>query len=675
MAIFCVTGNSGKSVEITADIFILNGISKGQDAHRGVDISMAQWHAKALASIPKSQSMYATGEQISANSRKLAIDILSARNATPDWFWAETQSVRFLQFWKGLDPNIRFILTCADINSHLIYLLEQGELSSENVSDVISEWCELTIKMLSFHLSNPSNAALIPVNNCADLAYQALQTLNERWNLGICGDSDRSAETSDYINLTSYIATQILIDYPEACDLDKKLQSLFKNTDLGAFIPKHKQLKLAIDNLQYLSRKEEKALKTTGNQITIIKKEEDKSRQLSALETDKIALQERFSALAEQHGKLSKECDKNLEDLLSENEFLSSHLHNCQESLERNILINKELTLKAQATNQALVDYARSHREHCYYESFDITVESLGTADTYLFVFKNLYLIDRLIPLVRFTITASDNALSIRFTKGSTDWLQSTGGRSFDLDFICDPTPGSPYLATNVQLTELSTSSWDRLIALIDYLLVITKAHLPPERKANCLSEGLARLSSRLNNWPAVFRYDRLTLLNSIETGLYQRLEAHIENMSAGMERWPSVRYNIATVESSEQTFGKNPRLEFPESAHNALSTWHPEIVDQRGSRCELRFAQPNAMDLGAWKAMSGRDQLLVVALISSFGQQVKDMRINQPALTIDSTKWIALMSNMKFILSNNISKSSAISYSTLSLSKAHEKK
>ncbi len=636
---------------------------------------MAQWHAKALASIPKSQSMYATGEQISANSRKLAIDILSARNATPDWFWAETQSVRFLQFWKDLDPNIRFILACADINSHLIRLLEQGELSSENVSDVISEWCELTIKMLSFHVSNPSNTALIPVNNCTDLAYQALQTLNERWSLGICGDSGPSPETSAYIDLTSYIATQILIDYPEACDLDKKLQSLFKNTDLGASIPKHKQLKRAIDSLQCLSRKKEKTLKPNGNQITITKNEEDKSRHLSALETDKIALQERFSALAEQHGELSKECDKKLDDLLSENQLLLSHLHDCQESLEQNILLNKELTLKTQATNRALGAYARSHREHCYYESIDIAVESLGVADTYQFVFKNFYLIDRLIPLVRFTIITSDNALSIHFTQGSSDWLQSTGGRPFDRDFICDPIPGSPYLATNAQLTELSTSSWERLIALIDYLLVITKAHLPPEKKANCLNEGLARLSSRLNDWPAVFRYDRLTLLNSIETGLYQRLEVHIENMGAGIERWPSVRYNIATVESSEQTFGKNPRLEFPESEHNALNTWHPEIVDQRGSRCELRFAQPNAMDLGAWKAMSGRDQVLVVALISSFGQQVKDMRINQPALTIDSTKWTALMSSIKFILSNNISKPSAIPYSTLSLSKAHEKK
>lgn len=675
MAIFCVTGNSKKSVEITSDIFLSNGIPKGQDAHRSVDISMAQWHAKALASIPKSQSIHETVERVSASSRTLAIDILAAAQSTPVWFWAEPKSVRFLEFWKSLDTNIKFVLVSADISSHLMSLLETGKLSSENISEVMTEWFELTQKILSFHLSNAASTVLVPVNNRVDFAHQALGDLKEKWNLNIQDGTNNDAKPSDDTDIKLFVVSQILIDYPEVCELDIKLNSAFRHTQPSTRPSKHKKLKNAIDNLYYLASKKDNFIDTGYDQIIAIKKGEDKSRQLSALETDRIALQERFSALAQEYGESREAFHKKYDWLLSENEVLSSHLHHCQETLEKSITKNKELELQVQANGLALSNYAQAHPQYCYYESFDIAVEKLEAGNIYQLVFKNFYLMDSLIPLVRFTITESDDKLKLRFTRGSATWLQWTGGQPLNQDLICDPVFGSPYNATNAQLTALSTSSWDRLIALVDHLVRITHSKLSPDASINCLHDRLAELSSKLNNWPAVSRYDHCELLGSIETGLYQRLEINIENMAAGIERWPCVRYNVATVESSEQTFGQHPRLEFPESAISALNTWHPEIMDPRGLRCELRFAQPNAIDMPAWNAMSGQDQVLVVALISSFNQQAKDIQVHQPSLKIDAAKWTTLMISMKTILSNNITKNPSSPTSTVTLPKALHKK
>lgn len=659
MTIFCVTGNSRRSIDIAADILISNGISKGQYAHQGVDISMAQWHEKALASISKTQSIHSAIDIASVGSKKQARDILAAKTLTQDWFWAELQSVRFLEFWKSLDGNIRFLLTSSDITSHLSYHLERGELSSENISNVISEWCELSQQMLSFYLSNSKNTIFLSVNNSFELT-EGLESLQEKWDIGISPLTISPTHTPPYTNLISYMVARILDDHPKACDLDNKLKIIFKNSDHKSHPTKKNHLKLALDDLNALSARAE--IIKPNKQTEDIKYEEDKSLQISEYPDDRVTLQEQFSDLAEQHGRSREDLDIKLNILISENEILSHQLHQCQEILEKNFAANRFLSIQAREKDLVLASYSTAHPQHCYYESMDIATENSNISNSYQFTINNLYLVDDLIPMVSFRVIESGDGLSACFTKTSNSWLRYTGGRLLDEHLVCNPASGNPYQGENSQLTALSTSSWNKLKALVRLLADITghpdSANLNLKTSIGPLNKGLQQLFSTLSNWPAVFRYDQVELISSIETGLYQRLEIQIKNLSAGQEFWPNVHYNLATVESTEQTFGQHPRLEFPESTPNALSSWYPEIVDHRGPRCELRFAQPNSIDIGAWNAMSGRDQVLVVALISGFSQQIKDLQASQDSSTFELTKWANLIHSMKSILSNNITKS-----------------
>lgn len=623
---------------------------------------MNQWHEKTLGSIPKSQSLNVTLDTVSVGSKRLALDILTAKNSSVDWLWAEIQSARFLEFWKHLDPNIQFILVSSDIKSHLIALLEQGKLSSENISDTIYEWCELTQRMISFHLSNSKRTVLVPVNNRITLAYEALQNIQDELKITI--DRNLSDESKKHcrFDLMQYIASQILVDYPEACEINRRLLSVFKIIEQPQDTPKHKQLKLAIDNLSYLSRKKEDNVDGTDDLVSMIKNEAADSRRLIAHETDVIILQERFSALAEQHGQSNAEADEKLETLQAENETLHDHLHNCQELLEKEIIRHRALSRKTQAQDLALANFACANPQHYYYEHLDITTETLDAKIRHEFSFTNIYLADSLLTRARIEILQSGDEVALRVFNSSSSWLVYSGGKLINEDFVCDPTPGNPYHKRNSELTSLSTTSWNRLVALVELLVKINEPtnSLSPgvTNEMRTLAEGCKRLLTRLKNWPPVARYDTLDLLGSIQTGLYQRVEIRIMNMVAGNYYWPYVYYNVATVESTENTFGMNPRLEFPESSPCTLDTWYPEVVDQRGARCELRFAQPNAVDVGAWNVMSDRDQVLIAALLSSFTQQFNYEKNHIRPSELVATKWTTLVQNMKSILARNIAQS-----------------
>jgi len=99
------------------------------------------------------------------------------------------------------------------------------------------------------------------------------------------------------------------------------------------------------------------------------------------------------------------------------------------------------------------------------------------------------------------------------------------------------------------------------------------------------------------------------------------------------------VEYRISTIDEHEDSFGQNPRLEFPRNAQQYLENWFIETNDFRGPRLELRFSRPDAMDTNIWSSLAEKDQVLIAGLISSMPIQFADLSKTE----IDtSAKWPA---------------------------------
>src|SRR5690606_3325920 len=115
-----------------------------------------------------------------------------------------------------------------------------------------------------------------------------------------------------------------------------------------------------------------------------------------------------------------------------------------------------------------------------------------------------------------------------------------------------------------------------------------------------------------------------------------------------GDQEWTQLQYRLATVNEPGQPVGKNPRLEFPQCAQYTLKSWFAETADDRGSRLELRFAQPDAMDTEVWERLATEDQNHIAGLLSTLPMQLDDLQQAQQATTQPWEAWRSMANTMR---------------------------
>src|SRR5690606_24276228 len=155
------------------------------------------------------------------------------------------------------------------------------------------------------------------------------------------------------------------------------------------------------------------------------------------------------------------------------------------------------------------------------------------------------------------------------------------------------------------------------VIFLVTRLENAPAGSLPPQMDSRRLMRGLAEFAKTLHSWPALMRFKQIEFSPVTSIPNYAALSIELKGVSLGDENLDQLSYRLASVDTVAGQFGNDPRLEFPESAREALTSWFAETSDDRGPRLELRFAKPNAFDMNVWNRLSARDQSLVAGLLS----------------------------------------------------------
>jgi hypothetical protein len=341
-----------------------------------------------------------------------------------------------------------------------------------------------------------------------------------------------------------------------------------------------------------------------------------------------------------------------------ENRILIECLHKSQETLESQIELNHTSKIDTKKQNERIKALAEKLPEHWEADSFYAESELHDDKKTVTWNFRNLFIEDRLIPELTFVTELQKHDFRLKLLRSTEQtcrhaplmrWPESLTEEDY---MPCYPIPGGIHHGTNAALSELGTSDW----AFILSLLMKLRSYLQNRSKAEMIIsidpmilQGVENTLNSLEAWPTMLRYDSFTTSENFNRKNYSALVCAMRNVSLGDRKWPTLDFVLSTVDNLEDTFGSNPRLEFAEvTANQPLSSWYAERDDEHGRRFELRFAHPDLMDIQVWKSISGSDQLLIAAIISSMPQMLHRAIHSSKTLLKSENKWATLAKSLR---------------------------
>lgn len=226
-------GHPHSGLESANDALVLAGLAPPRPA-RADSMGAAQFHDALF----KSDNIDATGlavtHQLAPDRawRQIATDILAA-NAQHDWGWADAKAVWLLEFWKALDPQLRFVLVYSAPEFAVAGLLRAKEPRAEDIARMASSWRRFNEEILRFYHRNPDRCVLVNAaavrHNPAAFVELAANRLAVRVKLTSTAEPARGAASTPWVQVA--IARDFIADVPQAAALYADLESA---SDLAA---------------------------------------------------------------------------------------------------------------------------------------------------------------------------------------------------------------------------------------------------------------------------------------------------------------------------------------------------------------------------------------------------------------------------------------------------------
>ncbi len=324
----------------------------------------------------------------------IGVALFASNGEEENWGWADSRSVWLLNFWKDLDPHVRFVLVFSAPELVLAKALGNNP-TPDNIPSVLAGWMAYHTEILRFYNRNPERSLLVNVSAIIsdanvlvdnamgsfdmELTHLAPEFLLDRgrtsaiittlaraliedeedpYSLYRQLDSaadipDSETRRSDAENrraLDEYSALLVSIDRSKAeaitsSDYAKKLED--EQSRLVAEIQAHVlQLTEARDGQARLSS----LLQTQASQLLAVQSAYD------SLKDEHASLLRQFKALEENRGNERAIASRRQAELIQENELLLLQLGQVQEELEYRVVQESE---NSESSNSSKEEQAR----------------------------------------------------------------------------------------------------------------------------------------------------------------------------------------------------------------------------------------------------------------------------------------------------------------------------
>ena len=349
---------------------------------------------------------------------------------------------------------------------------------------------------------------------------------------------------------------------------------------------------------------------------------------------EKLKQAEQQRDAAKQHETTQRQQQAELEDTKQENELLLLQLHQVQEELEHYFLEHQKLSSTHETLENRWQRLLKRHPDYCDYQTLD-THEDPQQPDTLQWHFQGLEFAGQHWPTLQ--IRSTLNAQGVVLT------LHQPDAAPFKV--------GIPKSAQERRyLQSLSSRQWQYAQHLPKLLAQgLQDAELSTELKTR-YQQALNALAESLASLPALLRVDDVNLHNVQVNPDYEHLWLELVNPTWGNEKLETWHLRLSTAGVTPTQFGAYPKLEIPAQPTPWLENWYAESQDDHGSKWELRFAQPDTLDMGAWQQLTPRDQTLLTQVLEQLPMLLNHLQEQGQEPGRGWQAWHQLVSDMQRI-------------------------
>jgi len=365
------------------------GLAPAAPARDDSRFSLDHWHGEVIRLMEENDGSL---EDLGRFWDQLATETFAANMQQPLWGWADPRSAWLLDYWVDYEPRLFFLLLYSSPAETLASLMV-SDTPADQLQAQLQTWEDQHRAMLHAFHSHPRRCLLVSASE-ALANPQALATqLVDRCGLPLNPAAVAQPRSTPPDALASYLAEQLLADYPELAALHRELQaSALPLTASGAagspqvidstnIVASYRQLRdrsaeqasvaLAREQFDRLNQQLQRNLGSYQDQYQAfqarLRAAEDQAQlanqQSQALkgELDKLR-----QAHQQQIGALQSELDKlrlTHKEQTEESDLLLTQLHQVQEELEA-IFLQHEATKKAAAEKEAVLQnqQAQAHK-------------------------------------------------------------------------------------------------------------------------------------------------------------------------------------------------------------------------------------------------------------------------------------------------------------------------
>lgn len=348
-----------------------------------------------------------------------------------------------------------------------------------------------------------------------------------------------------------------------------------------------------------------------------------------------------------------------LKEQQKEGELLLLQLHQVQEELEHYFLQHQDAQQRLATAEQRWLRMLERTPDYCDYESLEVL--PTATAGQTHWRIKNLNASGRSLPMIEFKSLLHDGIAGylIEPASGTTGLLRRWPGVAADQPTVT-VLPASISSSVDIVMTDTL-----RQIATTDWKLLQTLTHLlgkaladpqsikaPKDFDPQAVRAGLGNLALALHIFPATLRFDDVRLKREQVNPDYEHLWIELTNLSLGNQSWPAFEFRLSCANVRPKHFGGYPKLEFPQTVGQVpFESWFEETYDDFGSKLELRFALPEAMDIGVWQRLSDSDHGFLQALVQQLPAILGSLQSAGTRLKRPWVDWQMLATELQRIL------------------------
>ncbi|WP_367155085.1 hypothetical protein [Methylomonas sp. HYX-M1] len=459
-------------------------------------------------------------------------------------------------------------------------------------------------------------------------------------------------------------------------EADKKIEE-YKHQLANANKNIEEHIRVAHEHKQHISEQQKHlahlnqskaALEKTIEQLSHDKKQQadaaaDLQKQIPLLNERIEKLQQEAQTFAKRRGeleKLNQQLTKAKQEGEHEAKLLMMQLHQVQEELESYFLKNQEQQKQLKAGEERWKRMLQRYPDYCDYRSIDVAQKNADDPSTLVWSIADLDAAGRINEKVEIETSVYGGELELRLNRQGSADTPLNRWPCAAMNDACIVFPPISKLAHDPKaiatILDLGPSDCKFMLVVLKQLFKLLESAAMQQSIGSAdllraLQTGLAQWLEAIEKLAVTLRYDNVYLKREQVNPDYEHLWLTFEQISFNGKECANFDFRLACAQVRPGHFGTHPKLEFPPVENCALlDSWYEESYDDFGGKLELRFALPNAMDLGVWQNLSSHDQAFIGSLLGRLPDILAAMQQKNSSIRRAWEDWTAMAKDMQRI-------------------------